>query len=156
MWGHSMGGQLSLRVSEISSDIKATAIWGGVVGSLNDIIYNWQPRVSYKPAKEDLYLRNLGLTEMIQNNKTPSENPEFWNSIDPFYNTGHINIPFQIHVGLSDNQVPPDFSADLYKKLQGEGKTVQYYEYSGANHDINQAFSLAMNRTIMFFDTYLK
>lgn len=156
MWGHSMGGQISLRVSEVSNDIKAVVIWGGVVGSFSDIIYNWQNKVTYKPEMEDLYLRNLGLSTLMAKNGTPSQNPEFWNGIDPTYNLDYINAPFQIHVGLSDNQVPPAFSKYLYDKLILSKKNAWYYEYPGANHDINQSFSLAMKRTIEFFNKYLK
>jgi fermentation-respiration switch protein FrsA (DUF1100 family) len=156
MWGHSMGGQISLRVSEVSPDIKAVVIWSGVVGSLNDVIYNWQGKVSYKPEALDLYLRNLGLSELLAKYGSPSQNPDFWNGIDPVSNLNFINSPFQLHTGLSDNQVPPSFSKELYNKLVDSKKTAEYYEYPGANHDINQSFSLAMKRTIEFFGKYLK
>jgi dipeptidyl aminopeptidase/acylaminoacyl peptidase len=156
IWGHSMGGDITLRVSEISKDVKAAVIWGGVVGNYNDILYNWQNRVSYQPAAEDLYLRNLGSQELLAQYGTPSQNPAFWNLIDPTENLNFINIPFQIHVGAADEQVPPDFSSSLYNKLTALGKTAEFYEYPGANHDINQSFSLAMQRTIDFFNLYLK
>lgn len=155
VWGHSMGGSISLKVTEIA-DIKATVIWGGVVGSYTDIIYNWQNKVSYKPDREDLYLRNLTLAELLAANGTPSQNPGFWNSIDPTFQLKYIKTPVQLHVGLSDNQVPPEFSKSLYKKLADSGKNVEYFEYPGANHDINQSFSLAMKRTVDFYDKYLK
>ena len=156
LWGHSMGGNISLRVSEISSDIKAVVVWGAVVSDYNDIIYNWQDKVTYKPNAEDLYLRNLGLSSILATKGNPSQNPDFWKGIDPTYNLNYIKSPFQIHVGLSDNQVPPSFSKNLYDKLKVEKKYAEYYEYPGANHDINQSFSLAMKRTIEFFDKYLK
>lgn len=156
IWGHSMGGNIALRVSEISPDIKVVVIWGGVVGSYNDIIYNWQNKVSYQPASEDLYLRNLGLSTFLAKYGTPTKNPDFWNSIDPTMNLNLINASFQIHVGLADPQVPPDFSKSLYNKLNLQGKYVEYFEYPGANHDINQSFSQAMQRTIDFFNHYLR
>ena len=87
---------------------------------------------------------------------TPTQNPDFWNSIDPTKNLKYITSPFQIHVGGSDNQVPPSFSKDLYNELETQGKQAEYYEYQGSNHDINQGFNLAMERTIAFFDKYLK
>lgn len=156
MWGHSMGGNISLRVSEISPDIKVVVIWSGVVGNYNDIIYNWQNKVSYKPEELDLYLRNLGLSELMTINGVPSQNPAFWNSIDPTKNLNYVKSPFQIHVGAFDNQVPPQFSQYLYNEMMTQKKVVEFYLYPGANHDINQSFSIAMKRTIMFFDKYLK
>lgn len=156
VWGHSLGGNISLKDLVISKDIKAVVIWGGVVGDINDIIYNWQGRVTYQPAAEDLYLRNKGLNYLLGVYGTPSKNPDFWNSIDPWTYLPEENIPVQIHVGLADNQVPPDFSKNLYLKLKSLNKNAEYYEYPGANHDIQQGFSTAMQRTVSFFNRYLK
>lgn len=156
VWGHSLGGNVSLKDLVISKDIKAVVIWGGVVGSINDIIYNWQNRVTYKPVAEDLYLRNKGLTYLLGLYGTPEKNPEFWNTIDPLNYLLDEKTPVQIHVGLADDQVPPDFSRNLSVKLRADRKNVEYYEYPGANHDINQSFATAMQRTIDFFNRYLK
>jgi dipeptidyl aminopeptidase/acylaminoacyl peptidase len=156
VWGHSMGGMISLKVTEISKDVKAVVIWGGVVGSYNDIIYNWQDKVSYKPVAEDLMLRYKNLSSLEGIYGTPVTNPTFWNSVDPISYLKDIKAPIQIDVGLADNQVPPSFSKGLYTKLKADGKVVEYYEYPGANHDINQSFTLAMKRTIDFFNSYLK
>jgi dipeptidyl aminopeptidase/acylaminoacyl peptidase len=156
VWGHSMGGNITLKDLVISKDIKAAVIWGGVVAPINDIINNWQGRVSYKPDPLDLQLRNQNRDFLLTNYGTPSRNQTFWNSIDPNNYLQDIIVPVQIDVGLSDSQVPPDFSTGLYTRLKSLDKTVEYFEYPGSNHDINQSFSMAMGRTISFFDKYLK
>ena len=157
VWGHSMGGAIALRDIVINvTDIKAAVIWGGVVGSYSDIMFNWQERVTYKPDAEDLMLRNKNRDLLIGIYGTPAQNPNFWNSCDPTYFLEDINVPVQIDVGLADNQVPPYFSELLYDKLKILGKTVEYYTYPGSNHDINQGFDIAMKKTIDFFNRYLK
>lgn len=157
VWGHSMGGFITLKDIVINTkDIKAAVIWGGVVGTYNDIIYNWQNRVSYKPNVLDLRLRNQNKDLLLKTYGTPSENPVFWNSIDPNNFLKDITVPVQIHVGLADTQVPPDFSKGLYDRLLSAGKKVEYFEYPGANHDINQSFTEAIGNTIDFFNGYLK
>lgn len=157
VWGHSMGGQITLKDIVINrTDIKAAVIWGGVVGTYNDIINDWQNRVSYQPAAEDLALRLQNLSNLEGVYGTPQTNPAFWNSVDPNSYLKDITTPLQINVGLADTQVPPDFSTGLYERMTAAGKVVQYYEYPGSNHDINQGFVLAMKRTIDFFDRYLK
>ena len=141
IWGHSMGGNITLKDVVVGDKaIKAVSIWSGVVAPINDIIYNWQDRVSYKPDPLDLRLRNQNRDWLIKTYGTPDENPDFWNSIDPNYYLEDIKIPVQIEVGLSDTQVPPDFSRGLYERLKKLGKNVEYHEYPGANHDINQSF----------------
>ncbi len=157
VWGHSMGGNITLRDLVINkTDVKAAVIWTGVVGSIDEIMNNWQNRVSYKPDGEDLRLRGQNKDVLIGIYGTPNENPDFWRSIDPTNFVKDINTPIQIHVGLDDNQVPPDFSSSLYTKLKNENKNVEFYEYPGADHNISQGFSIAIQRSINFFDHYLK
>lgn len=156
VWGHSMGGNMAFKDLVISKDIKAIVIWSGVVGSIEDITYNFQTKVSYIPSTEDIFLRYKNLPILITKYGIPRTDSPFWNSIDPINYLSGENIPVQIHVGLADNQVPTDFSKNLYNKLQSLNKTAEFYEYSGANHDINQSFDLAMKRTIEFFNHYLK
>ena len=157
VWGHSMGGSITLRDLVIDkTDIKAASIWSGVVGNYNDIVYNWQNRVSYKPDFLDLKLRNKNYDVLKKLYGAPLENPAFWNSVDPTFFLKDIAVPVQIQVGLADTQVPSDFSKGLYNDLKSLGKTVEYFEYPGNNHDINQSFTPAMKRTISFFDRFLK
>jgi dipeptidyl aminopeptidase/acylaminoacyl peptidase len=156
IWGHSMGGYITLKALVISKGIKAAVIWSGVTAPIADIIYNWQSKVTYKPDAEDLRLRNQNKDLLLKTYGTPVENPTFWNSIDPNNYLIDIVAPVQIDVGLADTQVPSDFSKELYNSLKSYKKTVEYFEYTNANHDINEGFVEAMKNTITFFDRYLK
>ncbi|HXD11773.1 MAG TPA: alpha/beta fold hydrolase, partial [Anaerolineales bacterium] len=42
MWGHSMGGYITLRSMVITKDIKAGVIWAGVVASYPDLLTKWR------------------------------------------------------------------------------------------------------------------
>jgi uncharacterized protein len=156
MWGHSMGGNIILRSLVITKDIKAAVIWGGVVGSYTDLLYNWQRRVSYQPSPRELSQRNRYRQDLLQKYASPSANPTFWNAIDPTHFVPDITAPVQLDVGSIDEEVPVAFSQSLRDRLQKSDKTVEYYEYPGSDHNISQAFSEAMAHTITFFDRYLK
>ena len=67
-----------------------------------------------------------------------------------------LSGPLQLHAGTGDEDVPVKFSQDLYQQILATGKPVEYYEYEGDNHDLTNYFNLAMQRTIEFFDKYLK
>src|SRR3989344_2566762 len=41
MWGHSLGGSVTLRSMVVSPDIRAGVIWGGVVGTYQEIFNEW-------------------------------------------------------------------------------------------------------------------
>ncbi len=156
MWGHSMGGNITLRSLVISPDIKATVIWGGVVGTYDDLMNNWQRRVSYSPPPNELALRNRSRAGLIQKYGTPASNPAFWNSIDPNYNLQYMTAPVELHAGLSDEEGPWQFSQGLYDRLKSLGKTTEFYTYEGANHNISSpSFEIAMQRSIDFFNKHL-
>ena len=44
MWGHSLGGFITVRAMVTAGDIKAGVIWGGVVASYPDILERWRSR----------------------------------------------------------------------------------------------------------------
>ncbi len=78
MWGHSMGGFLTLRAMVISKAVKAGVIWSGVVGSYQDMLYNWRrsgPTPTPRPDGRSWRL------EWIEQYGSPEENPTFWSSI---------------------------------------------------------------------------
>jgi dipeptidyl aminopeptidase/acylaminoacyl peptidase len=158
MWGHSMGGNVTLRSLVVRpNDIKVAVIWGGVVGNYDDIMNHWQNRVRYHPPPQELALRNNDRQTLINTYGTPTSDPTFWNTIDPTAFLSDIKAPIQLHVGGNDEEVPPDFSQSLYAKLQALGKTVEFYSYPGGDHNISAPnFDPAMARSIAFFDTYLK
>lgn len=158
MWGHSMGGNVTLRSLVVNpTDIKAAVIWGGVVGSYNDLMNNWQRKVRYQPPPYELSLRNNFRKNLIDANGTPTDNPTFWNSLDPTYHLNNITAPIQLHTGGNDEEVPVAFSQSLNDKLLQAGKSVEYFNYPGGDHNISSPnFDLAMQRSVAFFNQYLK
>lgn len=157
MWGHSMGGNIILRSLVISPDIKVAVIWGGVVGTYDDLMNNWTRKVPYVPSTRELALRNRNRENLIAQYGTPESNPTFWNSIDPNYNLQYVTAPVQLDAGLADEEVPWQFSQGLKNRLEQSGKVVEYYTYPGADHNISgSSFNLAMQHSLDFFNKYLK
>lgn len=158
VWGHSLGGNITLRDLVIKpNDIKAAVIWGGVVGSYEDLMYNWRRTIPFTPSPKESATRNRTRTEMINKYGDPKTNPTFWHSIDPTYYLASVTAPIQLHASTSDETVPVEFSQSLYKKLQDLGKSTELYTYPGGDHNISSPnFEVAMQRSIEFFDKYLK
>lgn len=155
MWGHSMGGYLTLRSMVISEDIKAGVIWAGVVASYPDMLTRWRRSTGPTPTPAMTGGRRWR-SDWAAAFGSPEENPDFWNGISANSFLEDISGPVQLHHGTADSSVPVEFSQILYQQLQEAGKTVEYYEYEGDDHNISNLFSLAMTRTIEFFDRYLK
>jgi dipeptidyl aminopeptidase/acylaminoacyl peptidase len=155
MWGHSMGGYLTLRAMVISPDIKAGVIWAGVVASYPDLLTRW--RRGSGPTPTPAFPGSRGWRSgWIEQYGTPEENPAFWNSVSANSYLADLSGPLQLHHGTADEDVPLEFSKILSEQVKQANKTVELYTYKGDNHNLSHYFSLAMTRTIKFFDTYLK
>lgn len=155
MWGHSMGGYLTLRAMVISPDIKAGVIWAGVVGSYPDLLNRWRRRGGTIPTQAVTSSRRWRVSWLEQFG-SPEENPEFWNGISSNAYLDDISGPIQLHHGSADESVPLEFSSILFEQMQQAGQPVELYIYEQDNHNLSKFFSQAMTRTIEFFNRYLK
>ena len=157
MWGHSMGGFLTLRAMVISKDIKAGVIWSGVVGSYPDMLCCWHhPEMGLPTRTPNPNFRSQWRAQWQDLYGSPAQNPTFWNSISANSYLGDLSGPLQIHHDVGDSEVPLKFSQDLYQEILAVGKPVEYYKYPGDDHNLANYFNQAMQRTIEFFDKYLK
>lgn len=159
LWGHSMGGYISLRALVIDPDIKAASIWAGVVASYPDLLARWRrpnsgSAPSIPPGVSSTARR--WRTELIQQYGTPEENPEFWNSISANSFLSEISAPIQLHHGTADTSVPYEFSQRLYDQILAVDGTGELHLYPGDNHNIAKNFGTAMQRTLEFFAKYVK
>jgi uncharacterized protein len=154
MWGHSMGGYLTLRAMVINPDIKAGVIWAGVVAPYADMLTRWR-RPSNNPSPTPSATRRWR-ADWTSQYGTPEENPEFWNSVSANSFVSEISGPVQLHHGTADTDVPLLFSEILYGEMLAAGKPVELFTYEGDNHNISNNFGAAMLNTIRFFDRYLK
>lgn len=157
VWGHSMGGDITLHELVLTHDLKAAVIMAGVVGSYSDLIAWWKVRVEtgVLTTQNDLQTNELVL-QMVSLHGTPQTNPTYWNAIDPTRFISDIEAPVLVQVGTADAVVPPGFSQGLAAQLQAAGKNVTYRVYPGADHNLSPDTGTAVAEAIAFFDQYLK
>ena len=151
VFGHSMGGNITLHELVVTHDIKAAELMAGVVGSEADLAAWWDQRFSTHSIIGNDLDTYYAYEKMIEVNNTPAKNPSYWNSIDPAQDLSFITASIQIQVGSADEDVPVTFSSSLYNLLLKNNKTVDYHEYQGADHNLAPDTASAMNETIAFF-----
>ncbi len=160
MWGHSMGGTVTLRSLVVSKDIKVADIWAGVVGTYQDLAKNHhggkanRPHPSPNTGEPTRPLSGRSL--LAQQNGDIATNPQFWASIDPMTYINDITAPIQIQHGTADEEVPYVLSTKLDTTLKNAGKVVEFYSYEGDNHNLSNNLDTALERSVAFFDKYLK
>ncbi len=165
MWGHSMGGQVTLRAMVVSDEIKAGVIWAGVIAPYPEII----TRSSY--SGQDWNLSggevNLSVQEWINGFEdwlaeftdkygSYEQNPDFWNTISPNSYLADLSGPIQIHHGTGDRMIPLEWSENFIQDMSDANQPYEFYIYEGDDHNISTHYFEAMRRSVAFFDQYVK
>ena len=184
MWGHSMGGYITLRAMVISDRIRAGVIWGGVVGPYPDLFLRAaNPSVTLTPPTEgtpptataaatlEATPTTSSLTpspsplaprrrrwwgDLADTYGTPDENPAFWAGISATSYLADISGPIQLHHAITDETVPFAASQFLHDQMQAAGQLSELYLYDNDSHDIDNNFYAAMGRSLAFFDRFVK
>jgi len=151
MWGHSLGGYITLRAMVVNGDIKAGVIWAGVVGSLPDLLAEWSSFSSLLPIQISQWYNGL-----VAAHGTLQQNPTYWASISANNYLADLSGPLQLHHGTADIGMPSGLVDALAKQIQRTGQTAEYYPYVGDDHMLSRNFASAMQRSVGFFDKYLK
>ena len=157
MWGHSMGGSITLRAMVVTDTIKAGVIWAGVTAPYPMIIQLWAERWADRPTPTpNPDATAVDLNDELYRLDQVDANRAFWEAIDPFSYLDQISGPIQIHHGTADESVPLEFSEILNTSLQEAGQVSELFTYPGDNHNISNNFGVAAQRSVDFFDQYVK
>lgn len=155
MWGHSMGGYITLRAMVTDPDIKAGVIWAGVVANYPDLLTKWR-RSNNTPAPAVTAQARRWRTLLQEEYGAPEDNPTFYASISANSYLADLSGPLQLHHGTADTSVPYEFSTTLRDQLLAARQVGELYTYAGDDHNISQGFSEAMARSLAFFDQHVK
>lgn len=139
VWGHSMGGGIAARIMVRMPEIRAYVLFAPISADAEDNFYelpkeevDWLRRI-YGPAVSDIYRK-----------------------ISPLTYFADVVAPVQLHHGTADKDVPIRFSEKMFEELQRLGKVAEFYSYPGEPHEFGDAWELAAERSLQFFDRYVK
>lgn len=144
LWGHSLGGDVTLRVLEITSLVKGASLWGPVSADYpeSSLYFIRKNRPEELKKIEELIYRTFSPRELAQ--YSPSQNLDF------------ITSPLIIHHGTADESVPYEWSLRLEKKLKQENKDHEFYSYLNEDHNFTRGSrALVLQRDIDFFNKLL-
>lgn len=114
MWGHSMGGHITLEVMVVNDEVKAGVIWAGMVAPYEDLFERWRKRWhDPTPTPNPNSRRGIWRRQLAELYGDPDDNPEFWSSLSAASYIEDISGPIQLHHGTADSSVPIEFSRKL-------------------------------------------
>ena len=169
MWGHSMGGGVTMKVLTIDPRLKAAVLYSTVSADQADVIDRWGPGCFGDVAQGELIV-GCNSSDVIPDD-LPQHLPEAYafaasdaetlQKVSPFYYLEYVTAPIQIHYGTEDGKffsgTPPQWSVKLTQALRDAGKHAEMYQYEGEGHSfIGQPWFDFMTRTLRFFDKYVK
>ncbi len=164
IWGHSMGGSITIRVLTINDSIKVASLYGAVTGD-DEVHYCWLTSCRAPLVPAQVAAPQLGETDPDFARELPppgvaSNDPkvrlhEIFLKSSPTRYLDFWKTPVIIHHGEKDNIVPIQWSIDLADALSKQSKTAMFYSYANDSHVFSTSWQLFMARTIAFFDRYL-
>jgi dipeptidyl aminopeptidase/acylaminoacyl peptidase len=139
LWGHSMGGEIALRIITISPDIKATVLYAPLGGNIER-----NSRQLYDVIREP---------EFQQDAQIPLE---LHDRISPMYYYHRVTSVVQLNHGTADTTAPMSWADETCSFLKSAGVSVECIYYKDAGHlfgkDTLEEFQ---QNTLQFYQDYL-
>ena len=169
MWGHSMGGGVTLKVLTIDTRVKAAVIYSSVSADFADIIGRWGPgcvgdvfegEATFGCNSSDVLPLDLP-QDLTASYFNVSADPVMLEAVSPLYHLSSVTAPVQIVYGTEDGKVasgtPPEWSTKMHDAFVEAGVDSQLFGYEGEKHSfIGDPWFVFMARAQLFFDKYLK
>jgi dipeptidyl aminopeptidase/acylaminoacyl peptidase len=156
LWGHSMAGNVTFRSFIASGKIPAIVVWAGAGYSYMDLQSYQIQDISYKPPPPDsVRARKRQQLRNLYGDFDPDSN--FWKQVPPTNYLEGASGAIQINHAVNDNVVSIEYSRNLMAILEGSQIIHELNEYPSGGHNLEGAtFNQAMQKTVEFFEKYLK
>ena len=183
IWGHSMGGGVTMKVltvlggqavpnndgKHVVTTIKAAVVYSTVSADDIDIINRWGMGCFGDIARGEQIIGcnssdiiPITLPLNFQNAyRFAVSDADTLKEISSFHHLNYIDVPIQIHYGMDDGKIisgtPPQWSVKLTQGLRDAGRQVELYQYEGEAHSfIGEPWFVFMRRVLRFFDENVK
>lgn len=162
MWGHSMGGGVTMKVLAVADDlIDAAVLYATNSADDADLVGYYGPGcLANRPAgrrcnRGEVIPEDVDAT-LYETYLTAAADASFLRRTSPWWVLSDIDTPIQIHIGTADTVLPGQWSSKLYNALEAMGKNATLFWYDGQDHTFRgAAWTRYIERTAAFFDSYV-
>ena len=169
MWGHSMGGGVTIKALTIDSRIKAAVLYSTVSADHADLIERWGNGCFGDIARGE-QTNGCNSSDVIPDTlpstlqeayRAAAKSADLMQQVSPIFHLQNITAPIQIHYGTEDglaySGTPPEWSKKLYESLRGVNKDVELLAYEGEGHSFRpDPWFAFMGRVGRFFDEHVR
>ena len=150
--GHSMGGEVGLKVMLASEKIRAASLWSPAVGDTYQSLfyyghlYDEQKAAVVDAASLQRYAVKMRKSySVLSADITPQQ-------VDPIHHLQYLRTPLLIQHARGDRSVPYQWAENLVLELFKNDKDFSFYSYDSDNHLFEGAnLQLALQRDLTFF-----
>ncbi|MDF1566845.1 MAG: alpha/beta fold hydrolase [Spirochaetaceae bacterium] len=144
LYGHSMGGEIGLRILTVNQSLKGATLWAAVTEDF--------------PENTMYFIRRRGgdAAERLQSLIDAEFEPEDYPSLTPNSYLDSISVPLLVHHGTADESVPFEWSVPFRSRMDEAGVDYQFYEYPGEDHNISRSFYSVMDTDMAFFRSLME
>ena len=169
LWGHSMGGGVTMKVLMLDMPVRAAVLYSTVSADNADLVGRWgmgcvgdiaEGELRYGCNSSDILPDDLprGLIDAYE---FAALDTEYNKAVSPFFHLDLVTVPVQIHYGTADGVdyggTPPDWSKKLYQGFVEAGRPAELFAYEGEGHSFfADAWVAFMERSAHFFDLHVK
>ncbi|MBC7878493.1 MAG: acetylxylan esterase [Anaerolineales bacterium] len=169
MWGHSMGGGVTVKVLTLDSRIKAAVLYSSVSADFGDIIGRWgtgclgdvfDGENAFGCNSSDVIPVDLP-NDLIESYFKASTDSEMLKAVSPLYHVDLVTAPVQIAYGTKDGLTyagtPPQWSIKMYDAFIEAGKDAEIFPQKDEGHSfIGDPWFVFMARSAQFFDKHVR
>jgi len=144
LFGHSMGGDIGLRILTISEALRGATLWAPASKGFpeNKLFFIRTERPEEVRAQE---------LEDFQNSIDALFTPDEYDSLNPEDYFDLIDVPVLVHHGTADHIIPLEWSTSLIEAFDKKQVDYTFYEYPGEDHNISVSYYKVMDRDMEFF-----
>ena len=150
--GHSMGGEIGLKVLLATDQIRAASLWSpAVANTYQSILYYGHLYDSNKGVVVDRG-KVREYAERMQRSYATLPTGVTPQQVDPINHLHNLTVPLLIQHARGDRSVPYQWAENLVLELNKNDKEFRFYSYDSDNHLFAGAnLQLAFERDLTFF-----
>ena len=142
MWGHSMGGEVTLRALLATDGVKGASLWSSVGGDIWDQAFYYSRYED--PLAADGAEQPKEVIDKLREDLAGLDGPFAWERGEPLRYLEHLTTPIIIHHAIGDRGAAYVWSARLAKELYLRSYPYEFHTYAGEDHmfkgaDLEQA-----------------